>query len=758
MRSRSALLYALPAVLIATGWLRLEEEPRAGGTVFALVLLAFAPALVRPWWGRALAAAGAILVGVWIALDVSPFEARPFDDGHNFVGPALDRFRDGFLEYYDVPQPFDPFEFPLMHAVVLIAIFGFCLAVALGIAARRPLVASAALLVGAAWPTTLVPTSADYARGALTLVAVLTLLAAGGKRPPRVYRPAVLAAAALVAVSLVAVASSAVAKDEFLSWRDWDFYDAPDDPVGVRYVWDADYGGIDFPDEATKVLTVTGPTRALYWRATTLDLFDGNRWIEHLAQTGVLEGPVEIQDPLLPSRAQDPANWMLSVVKVEALRDDHLPGASMPVAYDTSGLGPVLYRAGGVAELPDGLERNQQFRVWSYAPRPTPVQLARARLDFGVPEATLSRFLELTPGVSSHLFGSDGRDAHLGRLFANEHFSPYIGPYRPLYEQAREVVGQPDTPYAAVVALEAWFRSEGGFAYDEQPSFGAGAAPPLVHFVTRGKEGYCQLYAGAMALMLRYLGIPARVAVGFTSGSYEADTRRWTVTDHNAHAWVEVWFQGWGWLPFDPTPARGQLSGSYTAASENFDSAAASRLLEIGGGALQGINLGVRGELAETRLAPTNPLSRAGRSAASAAAEHGGSLLRLIALLLTVVAGTIALGKLVLRRARYLARDPRRIAAASRRELADFLLDQRVSVARSATVEELGAIVESQYALDAEPFVRVAGRARYAQPSEAGEAVPSLRRAMRALRRDLRRRLGPVARFRGAVSLRSFAS
>ena len=69
--------------------------------------------------------------------------------------------------------------------------------------------------------------------------------------------------------------------------------------------------------------------------------------------------------------------------------------------------------------------------------------------------------------------------------------------------------------------------------------------------------------------MLRYLGIPARVAVGFTSGTWNDGT--WTVTDHDAHAWVEAWFAGHGWLAFDPTPGRGTLSATYTNASDSAD-------------------------------------------------------------------------------------------------------------------------------------------------------------------------------------------
>ena len=116
--------------------------------------------------------------------------------------------------------------------------------------------------------------------------------------------------------------------------------------------------------------------------------------------------------------------------------------------------------------------------------------------------------------------------------------------------------------------LERWFRTRGGFRYEEHPPPSA-SSPPLVDFVEVTRAGYCQHYAGAMALMLRTLGIPARVAVGFTAGTWKAGV--WTVTDQQAHAWVEAWFAGYGWLAFDPTPGRGTLSAVYTLASDSAD-------------------------------------------------------------------------------------------------------------------------------------------------------------------------------------------
>ena len=114
------------------------------------------------------------------------------------------------------------------------------------------------------------------------------------------------------------------------------------------------------------------------------------------------------------------------------------------------------------------------------------------------------------------------------------------------------MAGGARTPYDAVEDLERWFLASGTFHYSNQPPV---LKPALVGFVTTTHAGYCQYFAGAMALMLRYLGIPARVAVGFAGGTYDPKQRVWDISDREAHAWVEVWFKGYGWLPFDPTPA-----------------------------------------------------------------------------------------------------------------------------------------------------------------------------------------------------------
>jgi len=97
--------------------------------------------------------------------------------------------------------------------------------------------------------------------------------------------------------------------------------------------------------------------------------------------------------------------------------------------------------------------------------------------------------------------------------------------------------------------------------YLAQPEFSYNEAPPrasrtLDGFLFDSHAGYCQQYSGAMALLLRMAGIPARVATGFSTGATDLKTGEFVVRDFDAHSWVEVYYPDWGWITFDPTPAQ----------------------------------------------------------------------------------------------------------------------------------------------------------------------------------------------------------
>jgi transglutaminase-like putative cysteine protease len=731
---RTAFVVVVPAFVIAVDWLRLER-PREGGAAFVVAVLALAPALLPSVRLRLVAALPAALVAGRIA----------FSTWHPLT--MLSRFGSGFLDFYDVPTPFDPRLQQDMRGTILVAVFAFSLALGLAAAARRPVLTVLVVVLGAGWPSTLLPGGSALGRGAAILLAALVVLAGLARRP--VPRPALPAAAALALLAVVASTSPAVAKQELVRWQTWDFYNRPQAPVSVAYVWDSQYDGIHFPKLKTTVFKVKGPPTSLYWRATTLDQFDGLRWVEgerFAAKRFASASPLE------PAAARVRKNLIREDVTIEAFADQHLVGASVPVSFDAGGA-PVENVAYGVTLLPSGLTRGFRYTAYSYAPSPKPAQLATSPASYPAVLTQPGGYLDVEPGAPAPAFGAPDRRTHLDGIFQRV---PGTLPYEPLARIAEQVAGDARSPYAATVALESWFRTRGGFTYSERPPIPQ-SDPPLVFFVRRSHDGYCQYFAGAMALMLRYLGIPAREAVGFTSGHYSHGT--WTVTDHDAHAWVEVWFKGYGWLPFDPTPGRGTLSAPYSAGSAHFDLASLARLLgaRFGNSSVtSGPDFPRRG-LQESALTAADPRRAAALSGGGGSAPGAelGSLLGLLALVVAGALAAIVVAKVVLRRARYLTRDPRRVAAACRRDLADYLLDQRLAAAGSATLHELGALVDGELSVDSKPFVAAATAARFGPPAGASAAARRARRELRFLRRRLRERLTAFERLRGLVSLRS---
>jgi transglutaminase-like putative cysteine protease len=769
--ARTLAGFVLVAALVAPTWLGLEDGGFPFGEVVLMVALAFLPALAVFLRRRRAVVAATILLSALVAgaaaFDLTIADARPRDPERDFFGPLLSSFKQGVLEFYDTRVPFDPERFPLMHGVVLLAVFGSVAAAGMAIAARRLFAALGALIVGVGVPATMASTwveaSRPLATGALVLLTAfaLVLLLRGGTRG---LAQAAVATLAVLAVSVAGSTSEAVAKRGFIDWDSWDFYDRPDDPVNVRYVWDSNYEGIRFPKKRTTVLRikVDGPRRSLYWRATTLDTYSGTVWREDLvADTRAVaaSGAIDVAgvDELLPRAASDESQWIRQEVTVEALNDVRLLGSAQVVRWELDAERRAQVATNGVVALDRPLERGERYTVWSYVPRPRITDLRAAGTDY--PDAAL-RYLTVTgsPADGALLpWGSPDRNEFMDAYFTEEAIGLDPG-HRDIWETAREVTAGARSPYEAAVLLEAWFRgSEGDFTYDESPPPRVGQ-PPLVAFLAT-KRGYCQHYAGAMALMLRYLGVPARVAAGFTSGTYDQQDEEWVVTDHNAHTWVEVYFPRYGWVEFDPTPNRGQLSVVYSPFSSGFDASEAARL----GGALAQVpevreQINRAEEAGGVAGAAQRPGGDGGGGIPDAVAETGRSVL---GLLLAVVGGAAALLVLVKetrRRLRFATRDPRGLAAACRRDLVAYLTDQGIDVSPSATLPEVGALVERYFGANPAPFVAAATEARFGSPATAAGRIGAARAELRRLRRRMGSRLGLAQRLRGALSLRSLAA
>lgn len=123
---------------------------------------------------------------------------------------------------------------------------------------------------------------------------------------------------------------------------------------------------------------------------------------------------------------------------------------------------------------------------------------------------------------------------------------------------ARDVTAGAPTAGAMALALEAYLRSN-RFSYSTAQIEGD-SMRTLDDFLFGSRQGYCEQFAGAMVAMARVVGLPARVAVGFTPGTFVDGT--WQVSSRDMHTWPEVWLDGWGWVAFEPTPSSGVPSAT----------------------------------------------------------------------------------------------------------------------------------------------------------------------------------------------------
>ncbi|MBI3596244.1 MAG: DUF3488 domain-containing protein [Nitrospirae bacterium] len=108
-----------------------------------------------------------------------------------------------------------------------------------------------------------------------------------------------------------------------------------------------------------------------------------------------------------------------------------------------------------------------------------------------------------------------------------------------------------DTVLQKITTIEKYLQTHYRYTLDVKPT---SSGMPIEDFLFRQKAGFCEHYATAMTLLLRTMGIPARLVTGFLPGEWNEFGRYYIVRQSNAHAWVEVWFERSGWIPFDPTP------------------------------------------------------------------------------------------------------------------------------------------------------------------------------------------------------------
>jgi transglutaminase-like putative cysteine protease len=300
-------------------------------------------------------------------------------------------------------------------------------------------------------------------------------------------------------------------------------------------------------------------------------------------------------------------------------------------------------------------------------------------------------------------------------------------PYGQTYALARRLAAGQPTAYDTVKAVESYLHK--GFEYSERPPV---RRYPLAAFLFQDKIGYCQQFSGAMALMLRMNGIPARVAAGFTPGNFDHVAKEYRVRDLDAHSWVEVWFTGIGWVPFDPTPSLAPASSQ----SDSANAASAAR--------------GAAADHGSTGL-KNKPEGSSATDAGGGGSGSGGTskwwLLAAAALVLVPLALVVLWLMAALRNRPHLhAREGQGAVD----ELRGALARLGYSYPARTTLAELERRLRVTAGPDAAHYVRLLRQQRYARP---GAAAAPTARDRRALRRALTDGGGPLARLRGLFAL-----
>jgi transglutaminase-like putative cysteine protease len=755
-RALTALLLAL---FLAWEWSEVEQPATPLSVSILLVAAAVLPAMVFAA-GRRLLGAGLALGGA-VAAVAAATGFNPWERNHPFyVTRLVDEIHDGIQGWLSTTTPIDVGRFPEASADVRLALFALLAGMAwLLLVARRP-VATVAVAFGAfAVPVTVLVDGGGAWRAAIFLALALLVLAVcrPGSLPRHSSAAMQLALLGALAIGTGLVLSSApgVSKAAFLNWETWNPLASDQPRVSVGYVWDQSYKPLRWPKTRTVVLEVRSP-RPLYWKVAVLDDFVNDHWqsrpvVEQAFTAGT--DTIGIPESLRPTRAIHPEDRDVVElkVKVRGLADPHLVTTGQPLSWTLDRSEEAALNLDGTASLSEDPSDGTEYTTRAYAPDPTPKALAAAGTVY---PAVIRDGIRIGSGVIP-VWGSGSTALPVSLP------QSYIAASDEVWQ--RSSAGSAVNPYEAVVNVEAYLRSA-PFRYDQTPDYRADR-PVLVDFLTRSHHGYCQMFSASMALVLRLHGIPARVAVGFTTGREQTPGRGdYVVNDKNAHSWVEVYFPGYGWLPFDPTPTRtlglkastangdvNDLRAIAAAAPGQTNSPVARAAAALGA-------LLPNGGPRDRKLGPgeySTPNGGRSTTLIFGAQRQGHSFLRWLLLALGVVLAALLLVKLLLVRWRYLRPGPRGVAAAGFHELATFAGDQGMDVSSNLTFEDLAARLEKAYGIDASGFAECASAARYAPMEDAAAAARGVRRQVRSAKRGMRKTLTLRERAAGALRLRT---
>jgi transglutaminase-like putative cysteine protease len=543
---------------------------------------------------------------------------------------------------------------------------------------------------------------------------------------------ATLAWLAATGAVAAAVAAQIGGGKAWLNYRAWDVLGPS--RTGIAFSWDQTYGPITWSRSQQTMFTVSAP-RPQLWKTTMLDRFDGLRFVR--------SGTDVPNDQDLPLPLND--RWYtFATFTIRGLSSQLLPteqGTTVGVNID----GVIRHDTDGTTrKMGVALRNGGTYTVLSYVPRPTTSELRAAPRAFPAAYLRYTDFDLPAPNQSGLRLDATG-PLRPGLFFTNRTVGTAVpgsspaavpdiqrrilaSPYGPMYRLARRLALGMHSTYDVATAIEHYLLAN--YAYGEQPPV---RRYPLESFLFVDRVGYCQQFSAAMALMLRMDGIPARVAAGFLPGARTGANGTFDVRAVDAHSWVEVFFTGIGWVPFNPTPPRslGYVPKFPGYTSERTVYPYAALAATVGG-------------LPQFAREPLPVVRRGGRTG-----SPGVSRIASIAAILVAVLGTLGLvvrwssGHARLRRS--LAGDGELASV----EVARALRRLGYAIPATVTLSQIERLVRLHGGADAARYVQLLRERRYS----AGAASAATLRQRRRLRRGLTAHLGLDARLRGLWAL-----
>ena len=555
--------FAALALYATERWSRLLSAPPTA-RLFGLVILAVVIAGAIPVARRRLGGPPAAVATFALCLLALPLSGLPWQDfvhlrlalGDRHVSAGLSGLPSAILPYSSSGR-WVPTVIVLGAAVLLLDA-----AVVLAYAPRafgdlRRAGAALPLVALAVVPATLVRPQFPYLQGAVLFALLAVFL--WGERLRRQTAGTALALCAVAAIGGAVLAPRLDGHHALVDYRAW-AGGVPHARVD-SFVWNQTYGPLHWPRRGHVVLTVQAATGE-YWKAENLDIFDGTAWTA--GGTGVP----------LPSPDNASLDSWSQVIKVTigGMRSPDVIASGYASSPDGVPGGDIAGASDGTWTALRTLTPGASYQVVTYTPHPSATELRNAGRVY--PDALLQGYRSMRlpeTGVRSAAeaelvfppFFARGRARRIvasGPLPAGGTVAHALArsPYGPVYRLARHLAAGARTPYDVVLRIKAYLRAHE--TYNESPPL---RAAPLAAFLLRDHIGYCQQFSGAMALMLRMDGIPARVATGFTPGVRRG--KNFVVSDIDAHAWDEVWFPLYGWVTVDPTPPTAPALGGQTS-------------------------------------------------------------------------------------------------------------------------------------------------------------------------------------------------